>query len=418
MFQEVERANRRVAFVSAYRLAKADPKNKYVKEAIAANPKQYAELLGKGWTPENAGAFLLGRHAVDRTMFEYSAMARPEALQGRKGALFVFWMFKQNYWWFLKNDPGRLKAWTILLFTAGVVGLPFAEDLADLAKMLARLQGKNFDPELELRKLVASWTDERSADVALHGFGRESFGIPWAAEAMGIPGAEAIPKVDVSRRLGMGQMVPGMEAITQGISGQLKPMEAVGQFVVQASGAGFGIPFNMFKALQSNDPNTFKVYEKLLPAAARNLARAYRYAEEGESVRSGATITEFDLTDSMARAEIAAQALGFAPTRVTREWDKRTAMQDVVKFWATQRSMLFDTFGEAMRTKDREAIADAQAAIRKFNESVPDRRLRITGEALRKSRKARAAKRRADEEGTVGGKMYKGVAEGIEKAFP
>lgn len=411
MFQMVEKINRRITFMSAYRLAKGDPTNKYVKEIVSANPRQYQELLGKGWTPTNAGAFLLARDAVDRSMFEYSAMARPEALRGRKGALFAFWLFRQNYLWFVGNDPGASRALIVLLYTAGIMGLPFAKDLSDLAKLLAGMEGKHFDPEVELRSWIADAVGKEEADIALHGMARSSFGLAWAGDMLGIP----VPSVDVSNRLGMGQVVPGVQPL---LDPALNFNERIGATALQASGAGYGIPLTVMKALESNDPNTFKMYERMLPAAARNLLRVYRYIEQGETVKSGAQIAEFDITDSVARAELVAQSLGFAPTKVTRQWDMRIAMQDAVKFWSIQRGALFDAFADAQRAKDREGIADAKEAIRRFNADVPDPRLRITSQAILKSLKARARKRAADTAGRAGSKMYEGIATGIRESFP
>ncbi len=420
LFQTAEKINRRVAFTAAYRLAKSDPTNSHVQEVIAANQLLYKDLLAQGWTPSNAGAFIFGRDAIDRTMFNYSAYARPEFVRGRKGAVFAFWMFKQNMLYFYKNDPGAVRALMILGATAGLMGLPFADDLLQLIKYGSRLFGSDFDAEKEARQLIIELagdddTGRRTAETLMMGLGKESFGMTWAGEMLGVP----IPGFDISSRLSMGSIIPGLQPLLQGAAGEIKPEESIGRAGMEAVGASYGIPLTILRGLESGNLDDLKAWERLLPTAAKNAVRALRYFTQGQEVNNtGAEVLDFDVTDTRQAAEILGQAIGLTPTRLSRKWDMQAMQRDAVRYWVIQRSMLFDEFDKARRTKDREALADARAAVRKFNREAPDKRLRISASDLIGSARQRDKNRKLIEQGSALQKTYEGVSREVRSLIP
>lgn len=424
LFQAIEKANRRVVFRAAYRLAKGDPTNKQTVELIQANRMLYQNLLAKGWSPTNAGAFLLARDAIEKSQFNYASYARPEFIRGRKGVLFAFWMFKQQMLYFFKNDPGAGRAFLVMLATAGLMGLPFAQDASDFVKYAARLFGKDFNPEQEAREAVkelagAAGFDEsnsrRLAETMMDGFGKESFGLTWAAQGLGIP----FPGIDLSSRLGMGRIVPGLDPLGQGLTQEIDPQESVGRIAQEVLGASYGVPLAILRAVETGDLDEYKTWERLLPSAARNVVRAIRYAEQGgETTRSGASIAQFDVTDTEQAAEVVAQMLGFTPTRVSREWDKIAAQKEAVRYWALRRRLMFDQFDRALRSRDREAVADAKQALRRFNAEAPDKRLRITAKAIKESFAQREQARRKQERGLAQSRTYQGLSSQIGALYP
>lgn len=420
LFQTAEKINRRIIFPAAYRLAKSEPSNKHVQEVIAANQMLYKQMLSEGWSPTNAGAFLFARDAIDKSMFNYSAYARPEFVRGKKGVVFAFWMFKQNMLYFYRNDPGAMRGLMILGATTGLLGLPFASDLADLIKYGARMFGADFDPEREARQLIIDLVGHddigrRTAEVLMHGLGKESMGLTWAGESLGVP----IPGFDISNRLSMGNMIPGLKPLLQGATGELGADEAIGKTFSEAVGASYGVPLTMLRALETGDLDDFKTWERMLPAAAKNLIRAGRYFTQGEEVnKSGATIADFDVTDSRQAAEVIGQALGFTPTRVARQWDMQAMQRDAINYWVIRRKLLFEQFDKARQTKDREAVADAREAVKKFNGEAPDRRLRISFQDLVESSREREKNRKKVEQGKALQNTYSGVGKSVKELFP
>lgn len=420
LFQTAEKVNRRVVFPAAYRLAKANPANRHVQEVSAANQVLYQKLVAQGWSPTNANAFLFARDSIDKSMFNYSAYARPEFIRGKKGVFFAFWMFKQNMLYFFKNDPGAMRALMILAATSGLMGLPFGQDLLDIIKYGAGMFGADFDPEREARQLVVELAGEddtgrRTAEVIMHGLGKESMGMTWAGEALGVP----IPGFDISNRLSMGAMVPGLRPLLQGAAGQISPYESVGKAASETVGASYGIPLTILRSLETGDLDDFKTWERMLPSAAKNAIRAYRYWNEGAEVnKSGAEVTNFDVTDTRQAAEVLGQAIGLTPTRLSRQWDQQAMQRDAVNYWVIRRKMLFEQFDKARQTKDREALGDARQALKQFNREAPDKRLRISAGDIIASGREREKNRKLMEQGKTLQKTYRGIGQDVSDIFP
>lgn len=409
-FQAVEEVNRHGTFVAAFRLGQQKPDAPHLAALTAANPRLYNELISRGWSPTNASAWLGARDAVDKSQFEYSQFARPEFVRGKKGVVFAFAMWKQNALWFMKNDPGRLRAITIMLAFAGLAGMPFAGDLNDLIRYMSSLVGKDFNAEQELRHLLVEL--KVNPDLVLHGAGHESFGLSWAGDQLGIP----IPNVDVSQRLGMGRVVPGLQEFAAP-GGNF--YERLGRGAEAASGAIYSIPIRMLKAAESNDPREWHKLQQFLPMAFKNFAKAMDVAEQGGMVtQGGANIAKFDTTDVKSQAELVAMALGFNPTRVSKAWDELRAKQEAIAYWTTRRGVLFQQFADARFAHDREGIADAREAIKEFNRTAPDGRLKISASELVQSLQSRQRRNIAIEKGRAGSAPYEGVAKEIRKNYP
>lgn len=411
-FQLIEKLNRRVTFIAAFRMAQKGTNIAYLQELRAANPELYATLLAKGWTQQNAEAFLAGRDAVDRTQFEYAKWARPEFMRGKKGVIFTFFMFKQNMLWFLKNSPGAGRAWLMMLAGAGIMGLPGAEDLEDFIRFASRqLFGKDFSPEQEFRRLMVEEL-QMNPDLVMHGLGHETLGLSWVGDALGIP----VPGVDISSRIGMGRVVPGVQALFQ----QAQSFDQrLGKLTQEVGGAALNIPLSILEAMNSNQPDIFKTIERALPTAARNLAAAYRWIDEGaEKDSRGAELVEFDVTDTKARLEILAKAMGFNPTRVSQARAKAQAQRDVAIYWIGRRQELFTQFAAAKMAGDKEAVADVREAIKAYNAEAPDRNLKVTLQDLRNSLQQRLKRNKRVEAGVGPQKMTQGLYREVEQLYP
>lgn len=237
----------------------------------------------------------------------------------------------------------------------------------------------------------------------------------WAGEMLGVP----IPGFDISSRLSMGSIIPGLQPLLQGAAGEIKPEESIGRAGMEAVGASYGIPLTILRGLESGNLDDLKAWERLLPTAAKNAVRALRYFTQGQEVNNtGAEVLDFDVTDTRQAAEILGQAIGLTPTRLSRKWDMQAMQRDAVRYWVIQRSMLFDEFDKARRTKDREALADARAAVRKFNREAPDKRLRISASDLIGSARQRDKNRKLIEQGSALQKTYEGVSREVRSLIP
>jgi hypothetical protein len=332
-------------------------------------------------------------------------------MRGKVGSLFTFFSFMQNMLWFTRYSPGNKKYIALLLLAAGPMGLPLAEDLDDILKViLSKIMGRHFDPEKEWRLLM----DELGVDpiLAARGFGANSFGLQALGEMVGIP----VPGIDISRRLGMGKIIPGVEPATMlGASWE----DRVARTTEDVIGASYAIPYNLVQGVLSFQPDDFKSYERLMPRAFKNLARGVRWMATGEETsRSGAVLQRFDPEDPVSLVEAALGTVGFMPSEMMRKWDAIGAKREVELYWTVQREVLYTQFWKAARAKDREGLADVRANIKKFNKWVPDAGLRIRADDLRQSLASRRAAVVKEERGMPQSRRMTRTYREVERAYP
>jgi hypothetical protein len=304
----------------------------------------------------------------------------------------------------------------MMLAMTGLGGLPFAEDLMDMVdfvgtKMKSQLGYK--DPKVDIRLDARAFAKELGAnpDLVMHGLSRETFGLHWLGNMVGLP----VPKFDVSGSLSLGRVIPGVEPIL-GREGRfadrfLESAEDIG-------GAALSIPLSVMRALADDNPDVFKRWERALPSALRSVSRGARYALEGEeTTRSGATLTTFDASDPEQLLEIVAQTLGAAPSRVNEERELRWAQKEHIRYYQTRRTLLLAQLSHAYDGRDKETIITMKKAIRTYNLSVPHKALRLTQKDIRRSLKARRRNRRLDEQNITKSKRYRPLARQVESQF-
>jgi hypothetical protein len=194
MFHQVEKYNRHITAIAAYRLARTD-----------------------GMTVESAQE--AARRAVEKSQFEYARWARPRFMRGKLGGtVFVFQNYMQNALFFaLGGDAGAMRMMLMLFLVAGLQGLPFGEDIGNLIDAAMTAYKKKTgakDPHTQirtdLRELVNEFTSH--PDLILHGLSSTSFGLAPLGEAMGWP----VPNLDLSGSLSMGRVIPGSEILRPG----------------------------------------------------------------------------------------------------------------------------------------------------------------------------------------------------------
>lgn len=417
MFQTSEKFNRRAVFTAAWELAVADPTNPILQELKGLNTLEHRDLIGKGFNEEEALAYLAARDAVWATQFQYSNHARARFMRGRKGVIFTFFTFVQNMVFFAAHDRGRIQFFLMMFVLAGMMGLPFAEDLNAVVRFAARkFLGKDFDIERATREFVVDimGEDSISPDLILHGISRVGFGIPAAADILGIP----FPKFDLSASVGLGRIIPGVEEL----GAPNRSFDAAfSRISTDVAGASLGIGINILKFLSDDELpwGDHKRWERAMPRAMKNLVKANRFLEEGrERTRTGATVLEFDASDPDQLAEIIGQAAGFTPTRLSRKWDRQRMEQEAIAFWTIRRGMLLKQMDHAVTVGDRGAVANVVAAIKRYNNEVAIAGFKISSRELRQSQRERARRRRLFEIGLPAQRRATGLVRDIQRLFP
>jgi hypothetical protein len=397
MFHHVEQINRYVTFIAARKLA------------LEKRGKNAKEL-----------AFQEAKEAVQSAMFEYQKWNRAPYMRGKKSVVFLFWNYMQGLAYLMAGKKGKgtaLRVWAMLLLAAGFQGIPFMENILDLidfggrnAKEALGSKDPYVDSRLWLREVLMNITD--NPDFLLHGWSRNyGLGPAHLLELAGVP----VPNVNIGGSLSMGQWLPGIDKAT---SLERDPDKKLGQTMVDVLGPVAGIGYGFWNAMNSSDPDTWKVWERAMPTALKSASQFARRSERGEeSFRGGGAIAEFDPTDPEQRLELVFNMLGFTPSKVSNAYEVMGSKENLRKYWTSRQAMVMENYAMARRSGHPEVIADANESVREFNMQVPDPLLRLTPEKIRRSMKARAVKIKNREAGLPHQKSYLRLYEEIDRIY-
>jgi hypothetical protein len=447
MFEKAEQFNRRLTFRAALDLAQAHPNAQAVKDATNLYKDEILTLRNKGFTEAEAAAVVTAIHATMETQFNYNRWARPRFVRGKfTGTLFIYKKYLQSMLAVMGQNKSDVmpRAFLMMAMMGGLMGLPGMEDLTEILKALGHhLFGRDFDLKDETREFVLEQFNGRvPPDIVLHGLARRGFGIPAMLDMMGgvstgrglgrglHPGAGHFvpaPSFDLSRNLSMGQLSPiPLEALIGPPMGQ---QQAWMQMNALQRGAGpvFGTGFALFHALRdfNSDPTDFKRWERIMPRALASGSRAYRSFSEGRErtrggVNAGSTVVRYDPRDPEQMAEILAQAMGFAPTRLNARWEQLIEERKQQAYYDTQRAMLLRQMFDARLGGDEREQERVVKAIQRFNSRLPPeaRSKSITGEVVRRSMASRMRERQARETGVPTQRTARPMAEKIRQMYP
>lgn len=394
-FHLVEKTNRYVTAISAYNLEYNESQN-------------------------HEKALLAAKLANQQTNFENARWNRPEFLRGKKSAALLFQNFIQNQLFFITKDPGSTRYFFVMLMLAGVMGLPGADDLADILDAAATKLNKELgmkNPKVQLRVEMRKYLDELGAnpDLVMHGTSQNSFGLGQVGELTGLP----IPKFDLSNSIGMGNIIPGTDLPNQMMNGGSPGDVALNAFS-QAGGASGNLIEDYYRGLFSKEPNDWKRIEKLLPLmSVRNMSKAARYSQEGkERMANGIVVADFTPYDVRSGLEIAGQALGFPPQKVQIGWERELAKQDAVQFYKTWQMSIQRQLNIAYMQEDREAISDARDAYKQYNENVPMPEMRIKPKDAKDAIRDFIKSQYKAGAGFSAERKFQRLTKSVEEAFP
>ena len=396
LFQNAEKINREVTFISAYNLAKENGMNR-------------------------EQAYRAGRKAVQTAMFEYSKWNRAAFMRGKKSVFFLFWQYMQGLSYIAFGGAGSgaaMRVWMMLLLAGGLQGLPYAENILDIldfvgTKSKERLGMKDpqVDLRADLRELAMTITDE--PDMVMHGLSRYyGLGPLHLLETMGVP----VPNVDISGSISAGNVLPGTSAFT---SQSRDPNAKLGRFMVDVFGPVAGMGYNTWRAATDSDPDVWKRWERAMPSALKGLSKGLRRgSREEETYRGGGQLAVFDPHDLEARAENLAQMLGFATTRVNQRLEADFRIQNTKQYWALHRAMVMEDVAYAYMSGDPEAYSDSINAVHTFNASVPDPMLQVQGKQLQQSLKQRFRRSSLRELGLPSERLYLRLVQSMRELYP
>lgn len=336
-FALAEQFNRRSTFIASYRLAK---------EQGIQNPSAFA------------------RKAVLDTQFVYSKAVKPQWARGTiGGTLFTFKTYSVSYlelmqrmWTQGGKEGKRAVGWSIamLMLMGGAGGLPFAEDIEDLIDAGGQLMGFSMSVKQWRKQLMQDVLGKELADFIEQG-------------VSGLPGAP----VDISGRLGMGNLIPGTGLFLEKRDHSRDMLEIIGPAGDLIQRAATGVR----KALTGDIAGAAL---EVSPTAVRNLAKGVDMADSGIYKDSkGRKVIDVTLGEAVAKA------VGFQPKSVAETQEATATEQNLIGQNRAMKERLTADMAQAVYDKDVERQAEIRERQQAWNRRNPESPLFIDRRSVR-----------------------------------
>ena len=325
LFSAAEQFNRRITFIAAYKMAR---------EQGIDNPFAFAEK------------------AIAESQGVYNKGNKPNWARGAVGGtLFTFKQYSIAYVEFLRrmwgNGPEGKKAvglaLAVLFMTAGLGGMPGADDLDDVIDGFAqRVLGKSFDSKQAKKEFFASILGQTGAEFVMGGL-------------TGIPGAP----IDLSGRMGLGNLIPG--------TGILTKKKDYGRDVSEVFGPAGTFFSNIASAAGSVAQGEIgKAAESLSPVAIQNVIKATDMATMGMyRDQKGRKVIDVD------GWEAAVKALGFQPGSVKRVQDATSTQQGLIAQNKLRETEIADKWAAGRIERNPAKVEEAKAELAEWNRKNP-----------------------------------------------
>lgn len=337
-FALAEQFNRRSTFIASYRIAK---------DQGMADPAAFA------------------RKAVLETQFVYSKANKPKWARGAVGGtLFTFKTYSVSYlelmqrmWTQGGKEGKRAVGWSIamLMLMGGAGGLPFAEDIEDLIDAGGQLMGYSMSVKQWRKQLMQDVLGKELAEFLEQG-------------VSGLPGAP----IDISGRLGMGNLIPGTGLFLEKRDHSRDLVEIIGPAgdLIQRAGSGAR------KALTGDIAGAAL---EVSPTAVRNLAKGVDMADSGVYKDSkGRKVIDVTLGEAVAKA------VGFQPKSVAETQEATATEQNLIGQNRAMKERLTADMAQAVYDKDGEKQGEIRERMRNWNRRNPESPLTIDMLAVRR----------------------------------
>ncbi len=325
-FALAEQFNRRSTFIAAYRMAK---------EQGMPAPAEFA------------------RRAVQETQFVYSKANKMRWGRGAiGGTMMTFKTYSVSYlelmhrMWTQGGPEGkRAVGWAVamLMLMGGAGGLPFMEDAEDLIDGAGQLMGYNVSTKQWRKQLLRDTIGKELGDFVEQG-------------VSGLPGAP----IDVSGRLGMGNLVPGTGLLLSKQNRERDLMEVVGP-------AGDLVARGFTGARKALTGDLAGAALEVSPTAVRNAAKGLDMATSGiYKDTKGYKVIDTTLDEAIAKA------IGFQPRSVAEVQESNSFMQRSKSFYIQTSSDIKAQWAQALFNKDDAALERVRERLADWNRDNPD----------------------------------------------
>lgn len=325
-FALAEQFNRRTTFIASYRIAKDQGMD---------NPGEFA------------------RKAVLETQFLYSKANKMRWARGAVGGtLMTFKTYSVSYlelmhrMWNQGGPEGkRAVAWSMvmLMLMGGAGGLPFMDDAEDLIDAGGQMMGYNFSLKQTRKVFMQEWMGKELAEFVETGLS-------------GLPGAP----IDVSGRLGMGNLIPGTGLALSKQGRERDLMEIAGPAGDLLSRGATGL-----RKFISGDVAGAAL--EVSPTAVRNALKGTDMAATGMyKDTKGYKVLDTTLDEALFKA------IGFQPRSVAEVQEANSFMQRAKNFYTQSSSEIKAQWADALFRKDDAALQRVRERLAAWNRNNPD----------------------------------------------
>jgi hypothetical protein len=282
---------------------------------------------------------------IEEAHFPYGKGNRPTLARGYGSAAFTFRTFTINQLTWIKNEikAGRkpplarhIAAWMLI---GGANALPFVV----LGKLLYTKIFQR-DPEQDAAEVVG----DLAAQILFRG-------------------APSLVGVSLTGSVGMQDITPTFEP------GQdIAP--AIGEWIL---GVAADIPARVARVSQDlTNRQWARALEDASPEAIKNPLAAWRLHQQGATTRNGRTIIDWNSAEQMRLddQEAALKALGFAPDKIARQYDKERILKRVGGQTQITKQHWADRLHLARLQKDAESAQGIFLEIAGYNQKMKERR--------------------------------------------
>jgi hypothetical protein len=253
----------------------------------------------------------------------------------------------------LGNGPEGKKAFALalgtLFFFAGAGGLPFVDDLDDVVDGFAqRVLGKSFDSKQAKKEFFASIFGQTGADFVMGGL-------------TSLPGAP----IDLSGRLGLGNIAPGTGFLPKKANYQRDAMEIFGPAGSLLSNYAAAVGMLAQGELKS-------AATQAAPLGIQNLIKGMDMAQMGfyRDTR-GRKVIDTNGWEALAKS------FGFQPASVKRVQEATSTQQGLIAQNKLRETEIADKMARARIERKPELAQEAREELAEWNRKNPESPIRI-----------------------------------------
>jgi len=340
-FRWTEQINRISTFIAAYRVGQENKLGgtelyEFAKEAVANTQGRYDE----------ANRPSLARDPIWAVLFTFKSYP-----------IFMSELMVALY----KEKPAAATAMLAsLAVAAGVNGMPFSEDIADLIDTIAqRIFGSAFNTKRALRNLAKTASEAvvgvDLSGVFMNGLVNELTGLSFAS------------------RVGMGNLIPGTRLGAADNDYSRTAQEMLGPVAGLVSGVVGG-----GKSLLKGDfSNAIK---EAAPLAVKNaLKGAQQWSDGYASDPAGRKVVD------VSGVEALWQSIGFSSNSLSKAYEMDRMEKQTMAFYNEMRRDFMKDIVKAVRDGDKARIADAISAVTDWNAANPDMPMAMDAASVRRS---------------------------------